>query len=182
MDYFDEMSEERPVQFSAGRADFAPRSQLAPWHEDPRAMFRTVAGLAGIPGLSQAGMGMLGGAARAIDPAERMFRAAQPAAGMLASRMGQAGSIDPQLLRMLGYAIPAGAAGYGAYKLYDAVKGLANRGEPEKRSGMLPGMHEMPDGSLMADEDMKMAKRYDGAGPRRDKKLRDAEDEATRTG
>jgi len=163
----------------AGSPDFAPRSQLAPWHQDPRAMFRTVAGLAGAPGMAQAGMGMLGGAARAVDPAEKMFQSGMPqqAAGMLASRMGQAGGIDPQLLRMLGYAIPAAGAGYGAYKLYDAVKGLADRMDPEKRSEG-PGMLQM---AGMSDW-VKPKPRPSGAGERRDKKLRDAEDEATKQG
>ena len=114
--------------------------------------------------------GMLGGMARGgnamRDPAEQMFDMAQAA-----PKMGQGGFIDPQLLRMLGYAIPAAGAAYGGYKLYDAVKGLANRMDPEKRSdaGMLEQIARAP------------APRPSGAGDRRDKRLREAEDRDVKT-
>ena len=115
--------------------------------------------------------GMLGGAARGgnamRDPAEQMFDMAQRA-----PVMGQGGFIDPQLLRMLGYAIPAAGAAYGGYKLFDAVRGLGERMNPEKRSeapGMLQQIARAP------------APRPSGAGDRRDKRLRDAEDADTKT-
>lgn len=108
---------------------------------DVRNMGRAVAP-AGLSMMLARPVGMLGGAARGgnalRDPAEQMFDVTRAA-----PKMAQGGFIDPQLLRMLGYAIPAAGAAYGGYKIYDAVKGLGERMNPanreERSEGMLGG-------------------------------------------
>ena len=174
-------------EFTAGSPDFAPRSQLAPWHQDPRAMFRTVAGLASAPGMAQAGLGMLGGAMRAIDPAEKMFRAAAPAVGgMLGLGAAQAGQDNPnpnwqQELREIEDRRANAAKMTPEQQMRDHMRRiqiLRGQGLPvtyernlnvSEAPGMLEQIARAP------------APRPSGAGDRRDKRLRDAEDADTKT-
>lgn len=183
MDYFDEYSEEKPVQFRAGEADFAPRSQQAPWHEDPRAMFRTVAGLAGAPGLAQAGIGMLGGMARAIDPAERMFRGAMGAGGMLGMGAAQADGaagrgMDAERQRALENQLRDIEELRADKQRMDRLSNEQLQQIHMRRLELLrelgkPAVYQRQAGGGMLDQ---LAARPSGAGERRDKKLRDAED------
>ena len=71
----DENNYDQP-QMSAGKVDWAPRGELAPMHQDPRAMARAFMAVAGIPGLAMAGAGLVGQIARIYNSApalERLF-------------------------------------------------------------------------------------------------------------
>lgn len=164
-------------------------------------MFRTVAGLASAPGMAQAGLGMLGGAMRAIDPAEKMFRAAAPAVGGMlglgaaggASADGAAGrGVDEERRKAIRARLIEleDARGQQAGMTPDQLKALH-----EERINLMremgvqptyqrnynvsqgPGMLEMAGAS----DWLKPKPRPSGAGDRRDKRLRDAEDADTKT-
>jgi len=165
-----------------------PARRDVPWSEDPNAIVGTIAGLMGAPGLARAGLGMLGSAARAIDPAERMFRAAG-GLGML----GGAGSASADGAAKRGWDEHTRNAKLQELRtiqerLKDAnsptlqqdhqrrLELLQDLGLPQSREyraeapGMLQQIARAP------------APRPSGAGDRRDKKLRDAEERDTRAG
>ena len=208
--------ERRALELRVGNATMQDRSEV-PFTEDPRAMFRTVAGLAGIPGMATAGLGALGTVARAVNAApavERMFSGAT-IPGLMGSVLGigtaAAGEQPTQNALTLAKLAPG-----ASFSVIAADAANLNPTEFRAKYGMLPeaAMSAWEDRqtrnpswykrpfvthpddaaakapgkrSMLLDDTQKQAwfkpkPRPTGAGDRRDKILRDAEDEATRTG
>lgn len=195
-------------QFSAGTADFAPRSELAPFTEDPRAMARAAMGVAGIPGLATAGLGALGTIARGVNAmpmVERLF-SGSTIPGLLGGMVGVGSAAAGEVPTANALRLPRGVTGDQILNDMTALDATAFRAKynmlPEdamnawqdrmtrnppfwKRPFVThpddlprkPGPQSGLEGAAFAARE-----RPSGAGARRDKILRDAEDAATKTG